>query len=347
MPATACRKKRVTGRYQLQFPLVWVQDQLQGKTAERWRAEILRAFRAASPGLRSEWRASFASQKGVMMKKTLTVDNRSGRRFDREAYCVEAQQVYGEDEVPTDASPKLLARCFQHSVDFIVSKGLVHSLSGALSPAASSIAACASASTEDSSDVVDEQMTEKAAIKDVAEQGEDLLRVSPSSDAEHVHSASAEHTEHTFSAASHKSTCFTELSAPLAAPESALADASGRVVGDSDCLLGMGEDELMGVGLFDEDDLPDLLADPMWDTLQKCEPMCLYDESNMCSSVVPVLEGSCSRCTAQLAETRQQRDDALRRCAYLQSQVERLRIERDALWGSSDDCFSLDGCFSR
>ena len=279
-----------------------------------------------------------------MMKTTLTVGNRSGRRFDREAYCVEAQRVYGEDVVPSDASPKLLARCFQHSVDFIVSKGLAKSLSGALSPAASSITACASGSTEDSSDVVDEQMTQKMFEGD--EEAEGSQRVSPSSDAEHVHSASAEHTEHAFSATSHQSTCFTELSAPLAAPEFDLADASGQFVDDSDCLLGMGEDELMGVCLFD-DDLPDLLVDPMWDTLQKCEPLYLYDESNMCSSAVPVLEGCCNNCPAELAATRQQRDDALSRCAHLQSQVERLRIERDALWGSWDDCCPLDGCFSR
>jgi hypothetical protein len=106
-------------------------------------------------------------------------------------------------------------------------------------------------------------------------------------------------------------------------------------------------DDDLGMGLFDPVDVPGLLVDPMWDALQKFEPLYVCDDSKVCSSVLPVHEGPCSNCEAELAIARQQRDDALRRCADLQSQVERLKIERDALWGSSDDSFSFDDCFSR
>lgn len=293
--------------------------------------------------VRADWRESFASQKQKLMMKTLTVDNRSGRRFDREAYCREAQKVYGEDVVPSNATPKLLARCFQHSVDFIVNNGLCQSLSSSDTPAwSAAITTCATPLTDNTSDGTDEEMTLKKKEDSVV----DIVRVSPSSDAVH---AKSEHTEHTFTPTSQKSTCFTELSDPLAA--SAL-EPSEQLVDTSDCLVDGGDDLLMmEQGLFDDDDgLPDLLADPVWEGQQHDDGELYLDVgSNMCGSVVPVLEGSCSNCEAELAAAWQQRDDALKRCAELQSQVERLKIERDALWGSSDSCFdgSLDGCFSR
>ena len=83
------------------------------------------AFSLASPSTQLAWRAEFESGKSKMMSSTLTVENRSGRRFDRERYEAEAQLIYGASLVPDGASPKLLARCFKHSVDFIVSRGLV------------------------------------------------------------------------------------------------------------------------------------------------------------------------------------------------------------------------------
>lgn len=124
MPASAAKKK-VTGRYQLQFPLDWVRQRLQGRPAEAWRHCILEAFSAASPSMQQIWRAEFEKTKSKLMSSTLTVENRSGRRFDRHVYQTEAQLIYGVSLVPHGASPKLLARCFKHSVDFIVTRGLV------------------------------------------------------------------------------------------------------------------------------------------------------------------------------------------------------------------------------
>lgn len=128
MPYTGCRKKKVTGRYQLQFPLKWVHSQLRGRTAEEWREIILAAWDASSPALKQQWRHSFHSTIDDLMKTTLTVKNRTGRRFDRDAYAREAHFVYGPAVSPSDAPPKLLARCFKHSVDFVVHHGL--SISG-------------------------------------------------------------------------------------------------------------------------------------------------------------------------------------------------------------------------
>jgi hypothetical protein len=119
------RMPKVTGRYQLQFPIIWVRERLTGRTAEHWRALIMESFEAASAAERTEWKESFHAAKIKMLTKTLTVDNRSGRRFDRDAYRAEAQAIYGPGAVPDDASPKLLARCFQHSVDFICERGVL------------------------------------------------------------------------------------------------------------------------------------------------------------------------------------------------------------------------------
>eukprot|EP00892_Ulva_mutabilis_P012705 jgi/Ulvmu1/9807/UM056_0047.1 len=119
-----CRKKKVTGRYQLQFPLNWVRSELRGRTAEEWREVILAAWEASPVALQQQWRQSFHLTMDDLMKTTLTVKNRTGRRFDRDAYAREAHLVYGPAVSPSDAPPKLLARCFKHSVDFVVHHGL-------------------------------------------------------------------------------------------------------------------------------------------------------------------------------------------------------------------------------
>lgn len=116
-------KKKSTGRYQLQFPIVWLRTVLRGRCAEEWRRLVLAAFRASSAPLQQQWRSQF-DKKGLM-SSTLTVENRSGRRFDRSALLREAQEIYGTLAVPASAPPKLLARCFQHSVDFALQHGLV------------------------------------------------------------------------------------------------------------------------------------------------------------------------------------------------------------------------------
>ena len=94
-------------------------------TAEDWRALIVQTFEAAAPATQREWRADFLARKVDMLSYTLTVENRTGRRFDREAYQQEAAVIYSPETVPCNASPKLLARCFQHSIDFIHSRRLV------------------------------------------------------------------------------------------------------------------------------------------------------------------------------------------------------------------------------
>jgi hypothetical protein len=124
MPPTTSGSKKVTGRYQLQFPLEWVRRRLAGATAEQLRAAILEAFYRAGAALQLRWRQSFESAKSSLMSSTLTVENRTGRRFDRDAYRAEAQQIYGASCVPDCATPKLLARCFKHSVDFMFEHGL-------------------------------------------------------------------------------------------------------------------------------------------------------------------------------------------------------------------------------
>lgn len=127
MPHSRCHKKKVTGRYQLQFPLNWVRDHLRGRTAEEWREIIIAAWDVSSPDLQRQWRHTFESTIDDLMKTTLTVKNRTGRRFDRDAYAREAHFVYGPAVSPSDASPKLLARCFKHSVDFVLHHGLSNS----------------------------------------------------------------------------------------------------------------------------------------------------------------------------------------------------------------------------
>lgn len=118
------KTKKTTGRYQLQFPRAWLQ-QLAGRTAEEWRAAVLSAFEGAAADIQRAWRSDFAGGKASMLKRTLTVAERSGRRFDRRAYLSEAQALYGKDAVPDSAPPKLLARCFQHSIDFAARRGLL------------------------------------------------------------------------------------------------------------------------------------------------------------------------------------------------------------------------------
>lgn len=127
MPSSSCCKKKVTGRYQLQFPVKWVREQLSGRTAEEWREIIMAAWETSSPAMQHQWRHSFQSTVDNLMRTTLTVKNRTGRRFDRDAYAREAHFVYGPAVSPADASPKLLARCFKHSVDFVVHHGLSNS----------------------------------------------------------------------------------------------------------------------------------------------------------------------------------------------------------------------------
>lgn len=301
------------------------------------------AFREASPAVRVEWRASFASQKLDLMKKTLTVDNRSGRRFDRDAYCAEAQEVYGSNCVPADASPKLLARCFEHSVDFIVNSGLLNGLSGAGGRAPS--VSTPTISTQDSVDMEDQEAQKNVThLEDLKTRV--VEHISPSTSGDPALSA---HTEHIFVSSARRSPCLAEPCTPCAIPDSAMIDGQRRFLNSSLCLSEVDEDELMAAeALFDNDSLHDLLSDPTWDNVPKCEPSRVNGDLVMCSSGVSVLgeqSRSCSSCEAELAATRLQRDDALKRCAELQSQVERLRIEREALWGSVDDCF--DGCFSR
>lgn len=123
--------KKVTGRYQLQFPLDWVKRNLPGRTAEEWRQQILEAFQSCPPPQQLAWRRDFEDSLKEMMSSTLTVENRTGRRFDRAAYRAEAQLVYGVDVVPTSASPKLLSRCFQHSINFLMANGVLAEPSGA------------------------------------------------------------------------------------------------------------------------------------------------------------------------------------------------------------------------
>lgn len=123
----SCRrhsKKKVTGRYQLQFPLDWVRQRLSGRTAEQWRSLIMLAYEDTTRSEQQKWRESFKAVKNEMMGSTLTVENRTGRRFDRDAYKREAKTVYGAC-IPDQASPKLLSRCFQHSIEFIMTRGLL------------------------------------------------------------------------------------------------------------------------------------------------------------------------------------------------------------------------------
>jgi hypothetical protein len=144
-------KKRISGRYQLQFPLEWVRERLAGRTAEAWRADILVAFDSAEASVRQAWRNDFELEKKYMMKSTLRVENRTGRRFDRVAYCEEAQKVYGVASVPPNASPKLLSRCFQHSIDFALCNRLIDptiATSGHMSSAVSTVVSTPSTSEQ-------------------------------------------------------------------------------------------------------------------------------------------------------------------------------------------------------
>lgn len=353
MPQGTYRKKKVTGRYQLQFPVAWVQRQLRGRTAELWRAEILRAFEASTAAMRAEWKASFVAQKGEMMKTTLTVEGRSGRRFDREAYCKEAQVVYGM-EVADDASPKLLARCFQHSVDFIVQRGLI-SGTAVKSPAATSYASAdASGSDASGSDVSRSPANEDFDVEedlpmDLLGLDSELVSISADEHALAEHASSSEHAPVEHTPVEHTSFEHTLLEPAATLPSQDCVCEELVSLGDVYCPHGTDDDDL----LFDHDHLGDMLLDSLGDpALQMCDPWAPVDEvhSPTHSSAVPssdtaLFDGFQNIVAPELTTALQQRDEALQRCRELQAQVYRLKIERDALWGSgaSDDIFEC--CF--
>lgn len=132
------KTKKATGRYQLQFPRAWLQ-QLAGRTAEEWRKALIDAFAGADADTQHAWRVDFEDGcKASMLKRTLTVAERSGRRFDRSAYLLEAQAIYGASAIPDSATPKLLARSFQHSIDFAARCGLLGASPGMPSGVATS-----------------------------------------------------------------------------------------------------------------------------------------------------------------------------------------------------------------
>jgi hypothetical protein len=118
--------------------------------------------------------------------------------------------------------------------------------------------------------------------------------------------------------------------------------------GDADRLASRDDDFLL--------DHPhsDLFQDSLWDpALQKCD-ICLAEgdvQSPMHSSVTcgrhssDTAHGYHSSLASDLAVALHQRDEALRKCSELQAQVDRLRFERDALWGSGGSDDSFEGCF--